>query len=922
MTGRKKKDLYSIGTVAEILKVLEMPDGSTSVIIQGKKRFSIREFISTEPYYVARVEALEDVKPRRKDHEFEAIVGSLKDLSLKIIKLSSNIPPETSFAVKNIESSSFLINFISSNSDIRMHEKQHLLEQSNLKKSATALLQYLSREVQMLELKHDIQTKVKIDMDQQQREYFLHQQMKTIQDELGGNPIEQEIEELKEKAKEKKWNEDVSKFFTREVEKLSRLNPAAGEYSVQFSFCQTLARRDQRRLSCRIRPFADRRGVLPRARCAARLPVGRCDHGPAPLRAHGRARHRRDPLRPAAQAGMNALGRALAARIRAHGPLALADYMAEALGHPTLGYYRRGDPLGAAGDFTTAPEISQIFGELIGLWTVDAWDRIGRPDPLLLVELGPGRGTLMADALRAARVRPGFGKAVRLHLIESSPTLRERQTAALADASPSWHGGLETVPAGPILLIANEFFDALPVRQLQRTQTGWRERMVALEETGERFRWVLGPPSPAAATLLAPEQLSAPAGAVAEISPAARGLAAAIGARLAAAPGAALIVDYGYERSAAGQTLQAVRRHAPADPLEDPGEADLTAHVDFSALAESARHAGAQAHGPVAQGDFLRRLGIEMRAERLCSQATPQQAGAIRSGLDRLIAPEEMGRLFRVMALTSPGFGPPAGFICKRSDDRARNACSARPWSRFLHPRGRGQRRPLRVAQLRLRLGRRSRPGAREPAARDGSAEPVPPVPGNALPGAQPDGGDGGAALAAGRIAQGRRGGDPAARARARHPHRRLRAGPLRRCRRQGSSARRMPAGAAPSPGCWRRRSRRWRGWAPSLRASVPRSGPASRKAPMRSGRNSMPVSVEADAATAVFFRPSDRAGHHLFDLAGYVRGRLGRLGLASIESAGVDTAADPTRWFSYRRATLAGEKDYGRLLSAIALKE
>jgi ATP-dependent Lon protease len=234
------EEMFTVGTVAQLLRILEMPDGTTSVIIQGKKRFKIDKVVSAEPYYIAKVSALEDVKPRRKDHEFEAIVGSLKDLSLKIIKLSSNIPPETSFAVKNIESSAFLINFISSNSDIRMLEKQHLLEQNNLKKRATALLQYLSREVQMLELKHDIQTKVKIDMDQQQREYFLHQQMKTIQDELGGNPIEQEIEELKARAKKKKWGKETGTTFYKEVDKLNRLNPATGEYSVQLNYLQTL----------------------------------------------------------------------------------------------------------------------------------------------------------------------------------------------------------------------------------------------------------------------------------------------------------------------------------------------------------------------------------------------------------------------------------------------------------------------------------------------------------------------------------------------------------------------------------------------------------------------------------------------------------------------------------------------------------
>jgi NADH dehydrogenase [ubiquinone] 1 alpha subcomplex assembly factor 7 len=359
---------------------------------------------------------------------------------------------------------------------------------------------------------------------------------------------------------------------------------------------------------------------------------------------------------------MNALGRALAARIRATGPLSLADYMAEALTHSTLGYYRRGDPLGAAGDFITAPEISQMFGELIGLWLVDAWERLRRPDPVLMVELGPGRGTLMADALRAARVRPEFGSAVRLHLVESSPGLRARQAAALAEERPRWHDGFETVPEGPLLLVANEFFDALPIRQFQRTQAGWCERMVGFEEAGERFGWVLAPASAAAETLLAPEQLGAPIGAIAEVSPAAQGLAAAIGARLAAAPGAALIIDYGHDRSGPGDTLQAVRRHASAEPLDDLGEVDLTAHVDFAAIVRAARDAGAEAHGPVAQGAFLSRLGIHARAARLLAHATPDQATQLRSGLHRLIDDAEMGRLFRVMGLTSPGFGPLAGF--------------------------------------------------------------------------------------------------------------------------------------------------------------------------------------------------------------------------------------------------------------------
>ncbi|MEZ5105303.1 MAG: endopeptidase La [Draconibacterium sp.] len=233
------KDLYSVGTVAEILKVLEMPDGSTSVIIQGRRRYRITEFITDKPYFKARVEPLTDIKPE-SDNEFSAIVGSLKDLSIKIAQFSANVPPEATFAVKNIENSTFLINFICSNTDINVDDKQKLLEIESLKERGIQAISFLVKEVQMLELKHDIQKKVKTDMDRQQREFMLNQQMKTIQDELGGNPAEQEINELKKRAKDKKWTEEVGKFFEKEVEKLARLNPAAGEYSVQFSFCQTL----------------------------------------------------------------------------------------------------------------------------------------------------------------------------------------------------------------------------------------------------------------------------------------------------------------------------------------------------------------------------------------------------------------------------------------------------------------------------------------------------------------------------------------------------------------------------------------------------------------------------------------------------------------------------------------------------------
>jgi ATP-dependent Lon protease len=235
----KPADIYDIGTVAEILKILEMPDGSTSVIIQGKRRYRIAGFVTETPYFKARVESLNDILPEN-DNEFNAIVGSLKDLSIKIAQFTANVPPEATFAVKNIENSSFLINFICSNTDIKVEDKQKLLEIESLKDRGIQAISFLVREVQMLELKHDIQKKVKTDIDRQQREFMLNQQMKTIQDELGGNPAEQEINAFRERAKTKKWNEETAKFFKKEVDKLSRLNPAAGEYSVQFTFCQTL----------------------------------------------------------------------------------------------------------------------------------------------------------------------------------------------------------------------------------------------------------------------------------------------------------------------------------------------------------------------------------------------------------------------------------------------------------------------------------------------------------------------------------------------------------------------------------------------------------------------------------------------------------------------------------------------------------
>ncbi|HYE01136.1 MAG TPA: SAM-dependent methyltransferase [Alphaproteobacteria bacterium] len=352
---------------------------------------------------------------------------------------------------------------------------------------------------------------------------------------------------------------------------------------------------------------------------------------------------------------MNPLARHLVRRIAAEGPLSLAAYMAECLLHPEHGYYTGREPFGAAGDFTTAPEISQMFGELLGLWCVQAWLDRGAPSPVHLVELGPGRGTLMADAWRAAGVVPAFRAAARIHLVEASPRLRERQAAALAGAPASWHDGLDDVPEGPTLLLANEFFDALPIHQYVRGRAGWHERRVDWEE-GRGLRFVLDP-QPAAVPL----PLAAPEGSLVETSPAAAAVAAGIAARLVRDGGAALIVDYGYDRPAFGDTFQALRRHRPADPLEAPGERDLTAHVDFPALAAAARAAGAAAFGPLTQGALLERLGIRERAGRLAA-AAPDRAESVRAAAERLTGAEAMGTLFKALALGRPADPPPPAF--------------------------------------------------------------------------------------------------------------------------------------------------------------------------------------------------------------------------------------------------------------------
>jgi len=353
--------------------------------------------------------------------------------------------------------------------------------------------------------------------------------------------------------------------------------------------------------------------------------------------------------------GTGQLGRLIARRISLTGPITVAEFMTEALGHPRLGYYRKAMPLGVVGDFTTAPEISQIFGELLGAWLAERWMAIDRPAPVRLIELGPGRGTLMSDALRATRTLPGLHDAIDLHLIEIDEPLRGLQATALAPFRPTWHARLDSVPEGPTLVVANEFFDALPVRQFERTDKGWVERMVGLAADGETLRFALAPGLSPFASLL-PE---APVGSQAELSEAAQAIADQIGQRIRRHGGWALIVDYGDERAGRALSLQGVRGHRGADVLAHPGETDLSAHVDFTALAKAG---GLPSFGPVGQGEFLQRLGALQRAAALKAHADEPQRQAIDAALARLIAPDQMGTLFRVMAVGDATGGAPAGF--------------------------------------------------------------------------------------------------------------------------------------------------------------------------------------------------------------------------------------------------------------------
>ena len=337
------------------------------------------------------------------------------------------------------------------------------------------------------------------------------------------------------------------------------------------------------------------------------------------------------------------------AEIAAGGPISVADYMARCLHDPPDGYSATRPALGEAGDFLTAPLVSQMFGELIGLWLVETWRGAGAPPRFILAEAGPGDATLMADVLRAARLDPVFLAAAELWLIETSAPLRARQAERLAWFSPRWTASFAGLPDdAPVLLIANEFLDCLPAQQFQRTLRGWAERVVGLDQARE-LAFGLRP-----AVGGFPE---APTGAVLERSPAQAAFASELAARIARQGGAALLIDYGRANSEPGDTLQALRGHRREDPLASPGAADLTVHADFAAVLCAARGAGASA-GLLTQREFLRRLGVEARAQAL-ARAHPDRADTLRRQLERLIAPDQMGELFKALAIWT-GDPPPA----------------------------------------------------------------------------------------------------------------------------------------------------------------------------------------------------------------------------------------------------------------------
>jgi NADH dehydrogenase [ubiquinone] 1 alpha subcomplex assembly factor 7 len=351
---------------------------------------------------------------------------------------------------------------------------------------------------------------------------------------------------------------------------------------------------------------------------------------------------------------MSELATELRARIQREGFITVADYMNAV----ATAYYARGDVFGVTGDFTTAPEISQTFGEIIGLWCAVTWQQMGQPGPFYLIECGPGRGTLMADVLRAAKQVPGFASAAQVHLVERSRALRNMQREKLAGIHVTWHDAFATVPPGPCIVIGNEFLDALPIRQFQRIATGWAERVVRL--SSDAFVFDTHPVDNAPIPI--PVAMSAEVGDVFEYSDAVVRFVAEVAQRLVNGGGAGLLIDYGHTSSAPGDTLQAVKQHQYVSVLENPGSADITAHVDFAAVKNTARTHGAAVYGPIEQGTWLKQLGIGVRQMQLARGKPADVARTIEQGVRRLTEPHGMGALFKVIALANPGLPPLEGF--------------------------------------------------------------------------------------------------------------------------------------------------------------------------------------------------------------------------------------------------------------------
>jgi NADH dehydrogenase [ubiquinone] 1 alpha subcomplex assembly factor 7 len=353
---------------------------------------------------------------------------------------------------------------------------------------------------------------------------------------------------------------------------------------------------------------------------------------------------------------MNKLGAILKTRIEDDGPISVHDYMETALTHPEFGYYNRAEPFGVKGDFITAPETSQMFGELIGLWCVDAWSKLGAPNTFNLIELGPGNGTLMADALRSAQLVPEFGQAAKIHLVENSERLKTLQAAALSDYDVAWYADIPRFGDIPTLLVANEFFDALPIHQYIYSDDQWWKRFITCKE--DQFEFTLDetptniPDAPAPVS----------SGDILETCPLAETYLTRIYEQLALHNGAALIIDYGAIETILGDSFQAVKGHSYTNPLSNPGESDLTAHVKFKKLEEIAKKHNLQIQGPTTQGRFLERLGIEARASMLGRKATSNQKQQILASLKRLTSAEEMGTLFKAFAVSHGMKDAPAGF--------------------------------------------------------------------------------------------------------------------------------------------------------------------------------------------------------------------------------------------------------------------